>query len=49
MSNRQLIISETRGQRVTHAGNIHLGILGEYMVFKVMGLGEITKEVNVDR
>lgn len=34
---------------MTHVGNIHLLILGEYVVFKVMRLGEITKEVNVDR
>lgn len=49
MSNRQLMISETGGQSVIHAENIHLGVLGEYMFFKVMGLGEITKKVNVDR
>lgn len=49
MSNRQLIIHETGGQSVIQAQNIHLGVWGEYMVFKVMGLGKITKEVNVDR
>lgn len=49
MSNRPLIIYETGGQSVTQAGNTHLGVWGEYIVFKVIVLGEIAKEVNVDR
>ena len=32
-----------------HEGNVHLGVFSEYRVFKVMGLGEITKEVSVSR
>lgn len=38
-----------RDKSVIHAGNKHLGVWGKHKVFKVIGLGEITKEVNVDR